>query len=62
MKIDVKRVVVKYNGAVVGYLQEFENRKIAFQYDEDWLKNGFSISPFSLPLTEKVYISKFAIF
>ena len=57
MKIDIKRVVVKYNGAVVGYLQEFENRKIAFQYDEDWLKNGFSISPFSLPLTEKVYIS-----
>jgi serine/threonine-protein kinase HipA len=30
--------------------------KVAFSYDADWLKNGFSISPFSLPLESKVFI------
>ncbi len=31
---------------------------IAFEYDESWLRNGFSISPFSLPLEKKVFIPK----
>lgn len=54
---DVRRVIVKYNNKIVGYLQELENNKIAFQYDEEWIASGFSISPFSLPLNNKVYIS-----
>ena len=44
---DVKKVTAKYNGRVVGYLVELEPLKIGFQYDEDWVKNGFSISPLS---------------
>lgn len=58
MNINVKRLVVKYNNKVVGFLEELSNKSIAFQYDEDWMINGFSISPFHLPLTNKVYISK----
>lgn len=57
MNIDIKKIVVKYNLKTVGYLAELENRRIAFQYDEKWVKDGFSISPFSLPLSDKVYIS-----
>jgi serine/threonine-protein kinase HipA len=54
---NIKKLVIKYSNKIVGYLKELENNKIGFQYDEEWMKNGFSISPFSLPLTNKVYIS-----
>lgn len=58
MNIDnVKKLTIKYNGNVVGYLAELKNGNIAFQYDEEWIKNGFSISPFSLPLSKKIYIN-----
>jgi len=48
---------VKYNGNIVGYLAELNDGEIAFQYDDEWLRSGFSISPFSLPLENKVYIT-----
>lgn len=44
---ELKKLTVKYNGKIVGYLAEIDD-KIAFQYDDEWIKNGFSISPFSL--------------
>ena len=53
--VDVKKLIVKYNGRVVGYLAEV-NGKIAFQYDREWQENGFSISPFSLPISNKVFV------
>ena len=31
-------------------------RKAAFEYADEWLENGFSISPVSLPLEKKVYV------
>lgn len=52
----VKEVKVFYNNKIVGYLKEINEGKIAFQYDENWIKNGFSISPFSLPLINKVFV------
>jgi len=58
MNLNVKRLTVKYNDLTVGFLEELSNGEIAFQYDLDWLKNGFSISPFSLPLEDRVFISK----
>lgn len=58
MNSQVKRLTVKYNGRIVGYLQELMNKQIGFQYDKDWLDSGFSLSPFSLPLNDKVFISK----
>jgi serine/threonine-protein kinase HipA len=54
----VEKLTVKYNGRTVGYLAETNNNEIAFQYDTAWIADGFSISPFSLPLTTKVYINK----
>lgn len=47
---------VLYNGRLVGNLALASGRKIAFQYDEEWLANGFSISPFSLPLKKQVFL------
>ena len=58
MNLNIKRLTVKYNDLVVGYLEELVNGEIAFQYDRDWILKGFSISPFSLPLEDKVFISK----
>ena len=37
---------VLYDGKVVGNLALMAGRKIAFEYSEEWLETGFSISPF----------------
>lgn len=55
---DIKKVTVKYNGNIVGYLAELEPYKIGFQYDDAWIENGFSISPLSLPLDNGVHVNK----
>lgn len=55
MIAQVRKLTVKYNGRIVGYLAQLEDDSIAFQYDDEWMKNGFSISPFSLPLSTKIY-------
>lgn len=55
---EVKKLTVKYNDNIVGTLIDFGNKKIAFQYDDEWIKNGFSISPLSLPLSDKIYINQ----
>ncbi len=54
---DIKKLVVKYNDLTVGYLADLDG-KIGFEYDDEWLKNGFSISPLSLPLEKKIFISE----
>ncbi len=51
-----KRLEVYYHGCLVGYLAETSNRLTAFQYSDEWIKNGFSISPLSLPLNSGVYV------
>ena len=58
MNQQIKKITVSYNHKIVGYLVSLENEQIAFQYDKNWLENGFSISPFSLPLSNKIYIAK----
>ncbi|MGL4951588.1 MAG: type II toxin-antitoxin system HipA family toxin [Mycoplasma sp.] len=58
MNTNIKTLKVKYNNIDVGILKELEDKRIAFQYYDKWIKNGFSISPISLPLSDKVYISK----
>ncbi|MBQ9688731.1 type II toxin-antitoxin system HipA family toxin, partial [bacterium] len=51
-----------YNETLVGTLARTREGLIAFEYDSDWLANGISISPYSLPLEKKVFIPKFEPF
>ena len=51
-----KYLHVLYHNIPVGTLAMAQSRLVAFEYTEDWLKNGFSISPFSLPLRKEVFL------
>ncbi|MDR2884507.1 MAG: type II toxin-antitoxin system HipA family toxin [Deferribacteraceae bacterium] len=53
-----KVIHVLYHGQRVGRVAETSDRLAAFEYDEQWLVDGFSISPFKLPLEKKVFIAK----
>ena len=53
-----KRLKVKYHGRDVGTMALYQGRLAAFEYDREWLAEGFPISPFSLPLEQKVFIPK----
>ena len=55
MKIN-KFLNVLYRGKIVGTLALTKENKIAFVYADEWLEQGFSISPFSLPLEKRVFI------
>jgi len=46
------------NGSEVGTLALTQQGLCVFQYSRNWLANGFSISPFELPLKEGVTIAK----
>ena len=37
---EVSKLLVKYNGVIVGYLINNEG-VIAFQYDDEWIEKGF---------------------
>jgi len=54
----VRHIYVFYKGRKVGTLALHKDYLVAFEYDKDWLVDGFSISPFSLPLEKKVFIPK----
>ncbi len=50
-----KVLQVLYKGDLVGTLAMTANRRIAFAYEDGWIRDGFSISPFSLPLRKQVF-------
>ena len=50
-----KVLQVRYKGDLVGTLATTADRRIAFAYEDSWIENGFSISPFSLPLQKQVF-------
>ena len=52
-KIDVFKSEIK-----VGTIAITKNNHIVFQYADEWLKDGFSINPFKLPLSKHVFVSK----
>ncbi|MDR2729251.1 MAG: type II toxin-antitoxin system HipA family toxin [Chitinispirillales bacterium] len=49
-------------GRKVGRIAETPEKVLAFEYDDDWLRDGFSISPFSLPLEKRLFIASAAPF
>ena len=54
----VNKIEVFYHDKKVGVMALHQNMLAAFEYDENWLKEGFSISPFSLPLEKRVFVPK----
>lgn len=54
----LNKLEVFYHEKRVGTMALYKNRQAAFEYDKDGLADGFSISPFSLPLEKKVFIPK----
>ena len=55
----VDKLTVFYHGQPVGDMVLADNRLAAFEYNKNWLLDGFSISPFSLPLEKKVFMPKY---
>lgn len=54
----LNKLEVFYQERRVGTMALYQNRLAAFEYDNDWLAEGFSISPFSLPLEKRVFMPK----
>ncbi|MBQ7433502.1 MAG: type II toxin-antitoxin system HipA family toxin [Lachnospiraceae bacterium] len=51
-----KSLLVYYKDRLVGTLALAKDQRIAFSYADSWLTDGFSVSPFSLPLKEGVFL------
>ena len=45
----LNKLDVYYHDRKVGTMALYQNRLAAFAYSDEWLQEGFSISPFSLP-------------
>lgn len=56
--VNVKKLDVVIDSVRVGTLAVADGYRCAFEYSEEWLMNGYSISPFSLPLEKKVFVPK----
>ncbi len=54
MADEFKELIVKMDGTEVGRLRK-DSGTIYFAYSRQWLSNGFSISPRSLPLEDRVF-------
>ncbi len=55
----IDSLIVKYHHEVVGTLSLSTDGKVCtFEYDKQWLANGFSISPLELPLRPGLFIAK----
>ena len=54
----ITKIEVFYHNRLVGSLAMTKNGTCAFEYSTEWLKSGFSISPFELPLHSGVFIAK----
>lgn len=56
------KLAVVYHGVSVGELIQTVDRRVGFQYSDEWLGDGFSLNPFSLPLKRGVFIPKYEPF
>lgn len=54
----IDKLEVFLDGRRVGTMAPWQRYRTAFEYSEEWLRDGFSISPFSLPLEAGVKIAK----
>ena len=56
--VSIKKLDVVIDDNKVGTLAVADGYRCAFEYSDQWLTNGYSISPFSLPLEKKVFVPK----
>ncbi len=55
----IEKLLVRYHGKEVGTLSLTPDDKLcAFEYSNNWLAEGFSISPLELPLKSGLFIAK----
>ncbi|MDR1453272.1 MAG: HipA domain-containing protein [Candidatus Margulisbacteria bacterium] len=54
----VEAVDVYYRNAKIGTLKQYRNNLVGLAYTGKWLKEGFSISPFLLPLEKTTFFYK----
>ena len=57
----INKVDVYMGAQSVGTLA-ITNHRAAFQYSDEWLETGFSISPFSLPLEKRLFMPEYLPF
>lgn len=55
---NVEKADVFARGKHVGTIAQYDRTRTAFEYSDEWLGTGFSISPFSLPLEKKLFIAE----
>ena len=58
----VDKVEVFFEGKKVGTMALYQRNRSVFEYSAEWIENGFSISPFSLPLKNGLKIAEAAPF
>lgn len=58
----IEQINVIYDDRKVGTMRLYQRSLAAFEYDAAWLRDGFSISPFSLPLRDGLFIPKYLPF
>ncbi len=51
-----RKLEVYLGDRLVGTMAQTADRRVAFAYSEEWLDSGFAISPFSLPVEQKVFV------
>jgi len=59
---NVQAVSVVYHGRKVGMLSMGNRSTCQFEYDKEWLSNGFSISPLQLPLKAGLFTADYQPF
>ena len=59
---NVQAVSVVYHGRKVGTLSMGNRSTCQFEYDKEWLSNGFSISPLKLPLKAGLFTANYQPF
>lgn len=62
MIMDLQSVTVMYHERKVGTLFAGSKQNCQFEYDKDWLVDGFSISPLKLPLKSGIFTADFIPF
>jgi len=60
--VNERKIDVFMDGRMVGTLAETIDQRVAFAYSDEWLENGFAISPFSLPVEQKVFVPTGRVF